>query len=388
MLNHTDQICRWKDVNLKVDNPEVMKAYQSRLMNFTNTREPFENVGKEDGLRIWQIRNYRIFYWPETEYGNFYEDNAYIILSSTSPEVFSEEIVYDIHIWIGKRASYEDYVVSVLALNILDEKLRKTARLHREIQGRESDLFTSYFQPISFFSSKSVWKGGFEQSFARTRDKSSYEYRLLRFYKPKDHTNNIKVKEVAAEKAQLTSDFVYILDMGTKFCIWNGRNSANDHRIAARNYIEEIKANRGAKIKVDIIDEIAVTFEHYFYTSLVDGLFASGIIKDEDDEFQSSTIKNYTKAIYSVNPSTDPLSFTPISAGQTASLSTILANDVTIFDTQQHCFILLSQSASAFKRKAIEMVHHYLRGTQHPLIPVTILIHGQRSAALERFLLI
>lgn len=29
----------------------------------------------------------------------------------------------------------------------------------------------------------------------------------------------------------------------------------------ARNYIEEIKANRGAKIAVDVIDEAAVTFD-------------------------------------------------------------------------------------------------------------------------------
>lgn len=49
------------------------------------------------------------------------------------------------------------------------------------------------------------------------------------------------MKEVAAEKAQLTSDFVYILDMGQKFCLWNGRNSFPDHRIAVSSKVFSIQ---------------------------------------------------------------------------------------------------------------------------------------------------
>lgn len=33
MLSQSEKICKWKDVNLQVDNPEIMKAYQCLYNN-------------------------------------------------------------------------------------------------------------------------------------------------------------------------------------------------------------------------------------------------------------------------------------------------------------------------------------------------------------------
>ena len=46
--------------------------------------------------------------WDKEQYGEFYSGDSYIILNTYKPEGM-EEIKYDLHFWIGKYSTQDEY---------------------------------------------------------------------------------------------------------------------------------------------------------------------------------------------------------------------------------------------------------------------------------------
>ena len=68
----------------------------------------------------------------------------------------SGRLEYDLHFWIGKESSQDEYgAVAVKAVE-LDQMLGDVPVQHREIQDHESKLFKSYFDELMsvFFRQK------------------------------------------------------------------------------------------------------------------------------------------------------------------------------------------------------------------------------------------
>jgi len=50
------------------------------------------------GLTIWRIEKFHVNSWPETDYGQFYKGDSYIVLETYKVE---EKICFNVHFWLG-----------------------------------------------------------------------------------------------------------------------------------------------------------------------------------------------------------------------------------------------------------------------------------------------
>ena len=70
--------------------------------------------------------------------------DSYIVLN-TYKEEEEDELKYDLHFWIGKYSTQDEYGTAAYKTVELDTFHHDKPVQHREVQGFESDLFKSYF---------------------------------------------------------------------------------------------------------------------------------------------------------------------------------------------------------------------------------------------------
>lgn len=88
---------------------------------------------------------YQVTDWEQEQYGEFYSGDSYIILN-TYQEDGMEGFKYDLHFWIGKYSSQDEYGTAAYKTVELDTFMDDAPVQHREVQGHESRLFKSYFE--------------------------------------------------------------------------------------------------------------------------------------------------------------------------------------------------------------------------------------------------
>ncbi|KAK6994563.1 gelsolin-like protein 2, partial [Biomphalaria glabrata] len=128
--------------------------------------------------------NFKVTPWPKEDYGKFYDGDSYIVLN-TYKESGKEQFLYDVHFWIGKYSTQDEYGTAAYKTVELDTYLDDVPIQHREVQGFESNLFKSYFKTIELL------KGGAASGFKNVKP-AEYRPRLLHFHGEK---KNIFVKE-------------------------------------------------------------------------------------------------------------------------------------------------------------------------------------------------
>lgn len=107
-------------------------------------------LGEDTGVKVWRIEQFRVVPWPENQFGSFHTGDSYVVLNSYQKEG-SDAIFHDIHIWIGKESSQDEYGTAAYKMVEADESLGGAAIQHREVQGHESSLFRSYFSsPLKY----------------------------------------------------------------------------------------------------------------------------------------------------------------------------------------------------------------------------------------------
>jgi len=98
------------------------------------------------GVEIWRIVKFKVEAWEKNQYGEFYSGDSYIILNTYKDK---EEIKYDVHFWIGKYSTQDEYGTAAYKTVELDTFLEDKPVQHREVQGHESALFKKYFDTIT-----------------------------------------------------------------------------------------------------------------------------------------------------------------------------------------------------------------------------------------------
>ncbi len=78
----------------------------------------------------------------EEEYGNFHSEDVYIVLHVSDPWITKAK---NIHIWAGKDATHDKLATGAIRATMLNTFLSSQCRMNREEQGKESELFISYF---------------------------------------------------------------------------------------------------------------------------------------------------------------------------------------------------------------------------------------------------
>nr|Q8MPM1.1 RecName: Full=Gelsolin-like protein 2; AltName: Full=Actin-modulator; Short=EWAM-P2 [Lumbricus terrestris]ATE46281.1 actin-modulating protein EWAM-P2 [Lumbricus terrestris]CAD43405.1 gelsolin-like protein [Lumbricus terrestris] len=346
----------WKDSNLAMFGSALDKSVKKES---ALKEAAWKGVGEKVGLKIWRIVNFKVTEWPEKDYGSFFSGDSYIILNTYKLKG-REELAYDVHFWIGSKSTQDEYCVAAYKTVELDAYLDDAAIQHRDAEGNESDLFLSYFE-----NGLTIMEGGAEMGFNNVKPEE-YKARLLHFSGLKKH---IVVKEVPLCPQRLKSDDVFILDLGRTLYQWNGTGSNKDERFKAMQYLQNLKAERGAATS-KTLEEEHIDKSHEFYTSLTG--------EDEDlpeDQTDSAAVKTLLR----VSDAAGHFKSTVVKTGHIAA-SDLDSKDVFILDNGSTCFVWVGNGASAQeKRNGLGYAHSHLMKTPHPLIPILRHQRGQAS---------
>jgi gelsolin len=208
----------WKDSNMALFGSDLEREVKK---DAAMTEPAWEGAGEEVGLQIWRIVKFEVTHWERSEYGKFYGGDSYIILNTYHPNPDSDALAYDVHFWIGSQSTQDEYGTAAYKTVELDTYLDDAAVQHREVEGKESKLFLSYF-PEGLI----VMDGGADSGFNHV-EPEEYTPRLLHFTR-NAKTGTVVMREVPCCRSQLKTEDVFIYDGGMKIYQWNGSGSNKD----------------------------------------------------------------------------------------------------------------------------------------------------------------
>jgi len=309
----------------------------------------------EEGIIVWRIVKFKVTHWPAEDYGSFYSGDSYILLNTWKEE---DEFKYDLHFWIGKHSTQDEYGTAAYKTVELDTYMDDKPVQHREVQGYESDLFLSYFKnPIAYM------EGGADTGF-RHVPPECYEPRLLQLVGGR---KDVLLKEVGLWKERINSDDVFVLDGGLNIHQFNGRNANKDEQMKAAQYCAKLRSDR-PKAKLEVTDE-ELDGTRAIMKLLRDG----GPPKEETVKYEA---KPEDRALLRLTEKTDK-TFDFQEVGKGAALEGVVLDqgDVYILDTGAHCYVWVGLNASEGEKKnGFAYASSYLAHSKNPFVPISILV--------------
>ncbi|XP_033644450.1 gelsolin-like protein 2 [Asterias rubens] len=347
----------WKDSNLALFGSDTEKSIKKES---AQTEAAWKGAGLKPGLQVWRINKFKVEHWPKEDYGSFFNGDSYIILNTyKKPDSKSEELLYDVHFWIGQYSTQDEYGTAAYKTVELDHLLDDKPVQHREVMDYESDLFKTYFAVIT------KMEGGADTGFRHVGPKN-YTPRLLQF---KGAKKNVTLRERPLNKHVLDSSDVFILDLGLKIFQWNGETANKDEKTKAMQHLQKLKGIRG-KATSQVLESARVGPDHQFMKALADDPL--------DEEDFAVGVDNSKPALFRLK-NTDKLYFTKEAEG-TLPKSKLDSSDVFILDNTKELYVWVGKGADTTeKRNAFSYAHKYLQDTPHPFIPITCLNEGHEK---------
>ncbi|KAA0186183.1 Severin [Fasciolopsis buskii] len=354
----TDELS-WKDTNLALFGSDLEKQVKKDAAMTEEAWMPVLRV-RAPQLLVWRIENFRLKPVNPNDYGQFYNGDSYIVLNVYEKE---KKLLYDVHFWIGKSSTQDEYGTAAYKTVELDTLLDGACVQHREVEGHESNLFKSYFPNLR------ILNGGIESGFRHVTP-NEYQPRLLHFCL--QDRKLVVMQEVDLSANSLKSDDVFILDLGSSAYQWNGRNSNKEERYSAAQFMSQLQHERLGKCKGYVLDEDNVEDHDVFLRVLPDVPIK-----------RSQKYIDKTKCVYRLSDETGELKFELI-ASNSAPKRQLHDDDVYFIDTGSQLFVYIGGRCSmAEKQNAMSYAHRYLQQTTHPLVPITVLRDDQYSEELE-----
>jgi gelsolin len=210
----------------------------------------FGNAGKQPGLELWRIENFKPVKQPKVNTfsfafllflscfffscsflhvgsvscclcslslsfflsqvtGKFFSGDSYILLATLKSKTGSS-LSWNIHFWLGAETSHDEAgTAAYKSVELDDGVLGGAAVQYREVQGNESAQFLSYFKATGGISYEA---GGIASGFKHV-EKDVYSTRLLHC----KGKRTVRVKEVPVNVSSLNKGDVFILDKGKNF---------------------------------------------------------------------------------------------------------------------------------------------------------------------------
>lgn len=342
----------WKDSNMSLVGSDTDRAVKKEAASM----EPAWKCTDEpkEGLKVWRIVKFIVTDWPEEDYGNFFSGDSYIILNTWKEQ---DEFKYDLHFWIGKHSTQDEYGTAAYKTVELDTYLDDKPVQHREVQGHESNMFQSYFDQIT------VMEGGADTGF-RHVPPECYEPRLLQLVGGK---KGVVVKEVGMWKERINCDDVFILDAGLKIMQFNGRNANKDEQLKGMQFCSKLRIDR-PKCQVEVSDE-----EVDGTRLIMKGLRDGGPPKEENLKYEA---RPEDRTLLRLTEKGDK-SFDFKVVGKGAALEGLVLDqsDVYIIDTGAHCYVWVGLQASrAEKDNGFAYASTHLAHSAHPFVPISVLV--------------
>lgn len=232
-----------EDTNMAGVGGEEDKANRKRAAGF----EPaWEGIGKEPGIWIFRIEQFKVVPWPKEKYGQFHEGDSYILLQTEfeiDPETGkpSEKLQHDIHFWLGKKTSTDEKGTAAYKTVELDDFFDGEPVQHREVQGNESADFLSYFP-----KGLTYLEGGVESGFKVVQS----DIFLNRLWQVRRAKRAIIVEEEQCVRASLNHRDSFIVQIGRKIFVWDGDSASPFVKQAANSKAEQMESESNGELTV------------------------------------------------------------------------------------------------------------------------------------------
>jgi len=343
----------WKDSNMALFGSDTDKKVKKES---ALTEPAWKGAGERVGLQIWRIVKFKVVGWHKDQYGEFYSGDSYIILN-TYKERGQEELKYDVHFWIGKYSTQDEYGTAAYKTVELDTFLDDKPVQHREVQGHESSMFKSYFTSITLL------KGGADSGFKRVLPEA-YVPRLFKV--ERQGNKKITCVEIPLKKGNLGSDDVFLIDNGAVIYQYNGSQCSADEKFKAATVANRMKGDRKNAL-VESIDEDSIAPAHPAMMLLKEG-------KSKTKE-AAVTVK---PEMFRVSDEDGSLDLDDVDGYGKQHLE---SKDVFIINTGSHVFCWIGKEASVDERKnALSYASNYLHKTATPWLPISVIAEGKENA--------
>ncbi|CAG7559730.1 unnamed protein product [Fusarium equiseti] len=383
-----------KEYDIKDSNVELIGSDIDHQVKYNSAlTEPAWNDGKvgvEPGLFIWRIEQFEVVPWPEEKYGQFYDGDSFIVLYSEligSTEETSK-LVHDIFFWLGQHTSQDEAGTAAYKTVELDEFLHGAATQHREIQESPSDDFLALFPRISIRS------GGVESGFTHVEEEEEPQERLtlLRVFKnPAAGASGVVVHEVQPTWKSLDDTDVFVLDVGGKIWVWQGKDCSPMEKAKAAQIVHDMTVAKHSEVEV-------ISQTESRSRRIVDLLGG-------DDEtprdgfhcrkpFTPRSAEQTSKKLFRLSDDSGQLSFGLVKESERILHDDLESNDVFLLDDGgKAIWVWQGSGASAAEKKSwLRVAQAYVRHLQNQnsadayLTPVAKVVEGGESRAFARAL--
>jgi len=342
----------WKDSNMALFGSDTEKKVKKES---AESEPAWKGAGQKVGVQVWRVVKFKITHWEKEQYGEFFNGDSYIILN-TYKDKESDELHYDVHFWIGKYSTQDEYGTAAYKTVELDTFLDDKPIQHREVQGHETALFKGYFGTFT------ILKGGAETGFRRVLPEA-YVPRL--FHVQKQSNKKITCTQVSMKKGNLKSGDVFIIDNGATIYQWNGSTCSHDEKFKAAQETAKLKGQRG-KCRVESLDENSTGPDHP----------ALMLLKDGESKPKGEQPKGERK-MFRISDADGSLDMEDVDGFSRDHLST---DDVFIINTGDHVFCWVGKGASIDERKnGLSYASNYLNKTETPWLPITVVAEGKEN---------
>ncbi|XP_019871935.2 actin depolymerising venom protein gelsolin 1 [Aethina tumida] len=318
----------------------------------------FANAGKEAGLEIWRIEDFKPVRYPKSDYGKFYTGDSYIVLFTKINK--NKQKSWDIHFWLGSETSQDEAGSAAILTVQLDEQLGGDPVEYREVQEHESQLFLSHFK-----NGVRYLPGGVQSGFHHV-DRNAYEKRLFQV----KGSRNIRVKQVSPSIASMNKGDCFILDVGSDIYVYVGQKAKRVEKLKAIGAASQIRdQDHAGKGKITIVDEFSPQSDFdNFFKALGEGSQATvpeESVGGDDQQFESNEERVVT--LYRVSDASGSLKVTPV--GQKPLVQSALdTNDCFILDTvDANIFVWVGKKCNAKEKgEAIKKAENYMTSKKYP----------------------
>lgn len=323
----------------------------------------WKTAGKETGLQIWRVKQFKLDPVPAKEAGSFYTGDSYIVLHTIKGN--DGRFSWDIFFWLGEKTSQDEAGTAAYKTVELDDHLSGAPVQHREIQGYETDEF------VELFSNKGgirVLSGGFDSGFTHVKPEE-YQPRLL--HVQGTTSRNVKVYQVELSGKSLNSSDTFILDAGLKIYQFNGKHSKPIEKNKASTLANAIKDERESGSEVIVLDEDGGDLGEFWK------FFGGPQTIAASSPAPAAHQESPKKVLFRLSDASGSLQFTKVAEGQ-LNRSSLDSKDVFLLDAGFQVFVWVGNGASRTeKRTALQYAVDYLKKENRPThLPISRILEG------------
>jgi len=341
-------------------------------LNAAQTEKAWAKAGKKVGLQIWRIEQFKVKA-SMTPHGTFYDDDSYICLNTWKDEE-TDKIGWDIHFWLGKTTSQDEYGTAAYKTVELDDFLGGAPVQHREVSGSESELFLSYFDALGGIT---LLTGGAASGFNHVKPET-FQKRLLHLKGKK----RVRITEVPLAASSMNSGDVFILDDGLDIFQWQGKSAGKNEKSKAGQQCRALDDQRKGKPDVTVYTQ-GDSDEHEFFAKFPD--VKEGEVPTISDESPCDVAweSDSQKRLMKLSDASGKLEFSEVAEGSAVKEELLDTNDVFILDLGSEVICWIGSGASKEeKRGGMSKAQQYLGMYKRPQsLPISQMLEGANNAS-------